>query len=157
LGTGEVVDPCGQWWIKKFVTVAHNDHALAPTMRSLIPLTPFLLSLLPTTLALHQSEVGIIDWHKPLIGVPLIGSLATAPVFHRVNAGNGNGSKGEGTKSVVISATGSGVLAAVDPVDGSLGMCRVKYSFFFILFHWLLIFGCSLEICIRALRPHTRI
>ena len=65
--------------------------------------------------ALHESEVGIVDWHKSLIGVPLSGSLSTAPAFHRVKVG-------QETKSVIITATSSNVLAALDPVNGSVGM-----------------------------------
>jgi hypothetical protein len=77
-----------------------------------------LLTALPLpapTAALHESEVGIVDWHKTLVGVPLIGSPNTAPLFHRVSVGQGV------TKSVVVTATGSNVLAAIDPVDGSVG------------------------------------
>ncbi|KII83787.1 hypothetical protein PLICRDRAFT_147866 [Plicaturopsis crispa FD-325 SS-3] len=63
--------------------------------------------------ALHQSEVGVVDWHKSLVGIPNIGSLATAPTFHRV--GNENF-----TQSVVLTATTSNVLAALDPGNGSV-------------------------------------
>jgi ER membrane protein complex subunit 1 len=74
-----------------------------------------LLTALPApTAALHESEVGIVDWHKPLVGVPLIGSPNTAPLFHRFTVDQGV------TKSVVVTATGSNVLAAIDPVDGSV-------------------------------------
>ena len=98
-------------------------------MHTLIPLLA-LLSILPTALALHQSEVGVIDWHKPLIGVPLTHSLSTAPVFHRVSTGAGR------TKSVVVSATASGVLAALDPVDGSLGVFSLFYLWVRCLFYF---------------------
>ena len=73
------------------------------------------LSIAAPINALHESEVGIVDWHKSLIGVPLSGSTSTAPVFHRVDIGRE-------TKSVVITATSSNVLAALDPVNGSVGM-----------------------------------
>ena len=70
--------------------------------------------------ALHESEVGIVDWHKHLIGVPLSSSTSTAPVFHRVGATS--------TKSVVITATGNNVLAALNPVNGSVGTSPCHYS-----------------------------
>jgi hypothetical protein len=64
---------------------------------------------------LHESDVGVVDWHKRLVGVPLTSSISTAPVFHRVE-------KRQSTKSVVLTATGSNVLAALNPVNGSVGM-----------------------------------
>lgn len=79
-------------------------------------LLPFgLLSLLFATqsAAIHESDVGIVDWHKPLIGTPDYHSIATAPVFHRVGQKN--------TQSVVLTATIRNVLAALNPVNGSIG------------------------------------
>ncbi|KAI9058646.1 DUF1620-domain-containing protein [Trametes sanguinea] len=76
-----------------------------------------LLSLLlgaTCAFALHASEAGVIDWHKALAGVPLVQSPATAPSFHRRAFDNG------ATRSLVLTATESNVLAALDPVDGSL-------------------------------------
>lgn len=74
-----------------------------------------LLSVLWATSSwgLHESDVGVLDWHKRLVGVPLTESISTAPVFHRVGSRN--------TKSVVISATGNNVLAGLNPVNGSVG------------------------------------
>lgn len=72
-----------------------------------------------STWALHESEVGVVDWHKRLIGVPLSGSSPTAPTFHRV----GNS---KSTKSVVLTATGSNVLTALNPVNGSVGVFDPK-------------------------------
>ncbi|KAF8153864.1 hypothetical protein B0H34DRAFT_661928 [Crassisporium funariophilum] len=68
-----------------------------------------LLSLCVTTLALHESDVGIVDWNKHLVGVPLFGSPSTAPAFHLV-----------GNKSIILTATGNNVLAALEPEDGSV-------------------------------------
>lgn len=59
--------------------------------------------------ALHESDVGVVDWQKRLVGVPLSGSISTAPSFH--HAGN---------KSIVLTATGNNVLAALEPDDGSV-------------------------------------
>ena len=70
--------------------------------------------LIPITHALHESEVGLVDWHNTQIGVPLT-HQGLAPIFHRVDVGR------NGSKSVVLSATQSNVLAAIDVVDGSVG------------------------------------
>ena len=70
-----------------------------------------LLVLGVTTWALHESDVGIVDWNKHYIGVPLAGSVTTAPAFHHV-----------GNKTIVLTATGSNVLAALKPEDGSVRM-----------------------------------
>ncbi|CCM05286.1 uncharacterized protein FIBRA_07498 [Fibroporia radiculosa] len=64
--------------------------------------------------ALHSSEVGVVDWHKPFIGTPLLDAHSVAPKFHRI------GDAGEPTHSVVLTATASNVLAALDPVDGHI-------------------------------------
>jgi hypothetical protein len=103
------------------------------------------LSITLSTNALQESEVGIVDWHKSLIGVPLSGSLSTAPVFHRVNVG-------VETKSVVITATGSNVLAALNPVNGSVGTsCNICWHMY------TLRSCCSLETCFRGHRSNSGI
>ncbi|CAA7264034.1 unnamed protein product [Cyclocybe aegerita] len=61
------------------------------------------------TWALHEADVGVVDWHKKLIGVPLSGSIATSPSFHR-----------EGDKAIILTATANNVLAALEPEDGSV-------------------------------------
>lgn len=81
----------------------------------LLPLGLLSALFVTSSLALHESDVGVVDWHKRLIGVPLINSIATAPTFHRVG--------GKNTQSVVLTATGSNVLAALSPVNGSVGAC----------------------------------
>ncbi|KAI0920704.1 hypothetical protein AcV5_010378 [Taiwanofungus camphoratus] len=65
-------------------------------------------------LALHLSEAGVVDWHKPFVGVPLVSSLSTAPTFHRL------AKSGAATQSVILTATSSNGLAALNPVDGSI-------------------------------------
>lgn len=67
----------------------------------------------PIAFALHESDVGVVDWHKKLVGVPLTSSSATAPVFHRVGE--------ETTHSVILTATASNVLAAIYPDNGTVG------------------------------------
>jgi hypothetical protein len=63
-----------------------------------------------TSWALQESEAGVVDWHKKLVGVPLSGSPSTAPVFHRF-----------AERSFVLTATENNVLAALDTKDGSVG------------------------------------
>ena len=48
--------------------------------------------------ALSESDVGVVDWNKHYIGVPLVGSVTTAPAFHHV-----------GNKTIILTATGSNV------------------------------------------------
>jgi ER membrane protein complex subunit 1 len=65
--------------------------------------------------ALHASEAGVLDWYTPLVGKPIVETLATAPTFHRVTGDDGT------SESVILAATESNVLAGVSPVNGSLG------------------------------------
>ncbi|KAH7906600.1 hypothetical protein BJ138DRAFT_1015952 [Hygrophoropsis aurantiaca] len=58
-----------------------------------------------TSWALHESDVGVVDWHKELIGVPLHESIHTAPVFH---------------EDLILTATKSNVLAALNTSDGTV-------------------------------------
>ena len=64
----------------------------------------------PAALALHESDVGVIDWYKRLIGVPLAGAVDTAPRFLH-----------SGDDSLVLTATANNVLAALHPRNGSVG------------------------------------
>ncbi|THH04236.1 hypothetical protein EW145_g5667 [Phellinidium pouzarii] len=73
------------------------------------------LGLFPVTLALHASEAGIVDWHKPLVGVPVTHSHSLSPSFHRFSTGSS-----KSTQSVIVTATSSNVLAALDPVLGDI-------------------------------------
>ncbi|KDR78137.1 hypothetical protein GALMADRAFT_94668 [Galerina marginata CBS 339.88] len=68
-----------------------------------------LLSLCTGTWALHESDVGVVDWHKHLVGVPLSGSISTAPSFHLAD-----------NRTIILTATGNNVLAALEPEDGSV-------------------------------------
>ncbi|KAL4246361.1 ER membrane protein complex subunit 1 [Abortiporus biennis] len=70
-------------------------------------------SVLPA-FSLHSSEAGVVDWHKTFIGLPLTASPATAPVFHRVGDEDGP------TRSVILTATESNILAALHPENGSV-------------------------------------
>lgn len=72
------------------------------------------------TLALHESDVGVVDWHKPFIGMPVTESVATAPAFHRVGTKN--------TRSVVLTTTESNVLGGINPVDGALSAYLLSIS-----------------------------
>ncbi|KAJ3553144.1 hypothetical protein NM688_g3770 [Phlebia brevispora] len=77
---------------------------------------PWLISLLfalPAS-AIHAEEAGVVDWHKSLIGDTLTDDPSLAPVFHRVGEAN------ESTKSYILTATASNVLAALHPDNGSV-------------------------------------
>ncbi|KAG1750542.1 uncharacterized protein EDB91DRAFT_1108061 [Suillus paluster] len=65
----------------------------------------FLVSLGVTAWALHESDVGVVDWNTKLIGVPLYGSPHTAPAFHG---------------DYVLTTTSNNVLAALNATDGSI-------------------------------------
>jgi len=71
-------------------------------------------SLCVGTWALHESDVGVVDWRKEFIGVPLSGSISTSPSFHRAE-----------NRSFIVAATSSNVLAALEPEDGSIRKPRV--------------------------------
>ena len=68
-----------------------------------------LISLCAVSTALHEADVGLVDWHKQLIGVPLAGPLSASPSFHHVE-----------NRSLIITTTDSNVLAALEPEDGSI-------------------------------------
>lgn len=86
--------------------------------RSLLAPLLSLLCLASFTNGLHESDVGAVDWHKRLIGVPLItgSSSSTTPAFHNVN----------GT-TLVLTATVNNVLAALHPDNGSVGTPNTVY------------------------------
>lgn len=75
------------------------------------------IAALPTTFAIHASEAGVVDWYKPLVGDTLTGNPQLLPVFHRIGDGDGNVS----TRSLVLTATKSNVLAALFPENGTIG------------------------------------
>lgn len=88
-------------------------------MRGLLLLCATLLHLqqhVSPVAALHESDVGVVDWHKPLIGLPNFHAPWTLPLFHRVR----NHSEAT-TSSLVITATKANVLAALDPENGKVG------------------------------------
>ncbi|KAJ7212875.1 hypothetical protein B0H12DRAFT_377405, partial [Mycena haematopus] len=67
-----------------------------------------LLLCSPFSLAIHESDIGVIDWYKKLIGVPL-----APPVFH-------HSAKNEAPSSLLLVPTASNVLAALNTTDGSV-------------------------------------
>ena len=77
-------------------------------MRLLRPITA-LISLCAVSKALHEADVGVVDWHRQLIGVPFAGFVSTPPSFHQVE-----------NRSLIITTTDSNVLAALEPEDGSI-------------------------------------
>ena len=93
-------------------------HTLSSLWRGSILL--FCTLSLPSVWALHESEAGVVDWQKTFIGVPRTNEPQVAPSFLRAKT------KGDETTSLVISATET-TLGAVNPVDGSVGECRLGW------------------------------
>ncbi|KAJ7777155.1 hypothetical protein B0H16DRAFT_1879286 [Mycena metata] len=67
-----------------------------------------LLLCTPLSLAIHESDVGVIDWHKKLIGVPLAPPIVHYAVTNKT------------TQRVLLVPTSSNVLAALNATDGSV-------------------------------------
>lgn len=85
-----------------------------------------LLLIAPSASALHESDVGVVDWHKLLVGVPLVGTPVTAPTFHAldIDATTANADANATDTpldSVILTATANNVLAALNPDDGAVG------------------------------------
>ncbi|KAG5636275.1 hypothetical protein H0H81_008561 [Sphagnurus paluster] len=78
-----------------------------------------LLATAPLTSALHESDVGVVDWHKLLVGVPLVTAPVTAPSFHTLNRDVGVQEQ-KAAENVIFTATGNNVLAALNPQDGAV-------------------------------------
>ncbi|KAJ3711601.1 DUF1620-domain-containing protein [Lentinula raphanica] len=73
-------------------------------------ITLFFLSLwLQLSSALHESDAGVVDWHKSFVGVPNTDTKHTAPTFHEASQ-----------QSVLLTATSSNALAALNPLTGSV-------------------------------------
>ncbi|EPQ55571.1 DUF1620-domain-containing protein [Gloeophyllum trabeum ATCC 11539] len=77
-------------------------------------------AIIGLTSALHASEAGVVDWQKSLVGVPLTYTTSLSPAFHRVHDTVNT------TRSVILTATGNNVLAALDPVDGSVAVAALS-------------------------------
>lgn len=72
-------------------------------LRCLLSLSVFILAARAT----YESEVGVVDWHTKLVGVPLYASQLTKPVLR---------------DDLVLTATSNNVLAALNATDGSIGL-----------------------------------
>ncbi|GLB44268.1 putative DUF1620-domain-containing protein [Lyophyllum shimeji] len=83
-----------------------------------------LLLAVPPATGLHESDVGVVDWHKLLVGVPLVGAPVTSPAFHPLNLDANTDNRTRTiigrTGSVILSATANNVLAALRPDDGAV-------------------------------------
>jgi hypothetical protein len=82
----------------------------ATTMRTSWALCALLAAALPAH-ALRAEDAGVLDWHVPLVGVPLTQFARTAPVVHRARA----------VDALIVTATQSNVLAGIHPDNGTLG------------------------------------
>ena len=90
-------------------------------MRCLHSFGLILASLCSTVLALYESDVGIVDWHLPLVGVPLTSSLNTAPTFHPIP-------NRPPTEALLLTATSSNVLTALRASNGQLGAFQPRHG-----------------------------
>ncbi|KAJ3807314.1 hypothetical protein EV368DRAFT_75106 [Lentinula lateritia] len=68
---------------------------------------------LTPSFALHESDAGVVDWHKRLVGVPNTETIHTSPTFH-------SDSTRKRDSNVVLTATKSNVLAALHPLNGTV-------------------------------------
>ena len=68
-----------------------------------------LLVLCVISWALPESDVGIVDWHKKLIGVPLSGPIRTALTL-----------RATGNTTAVIAAPDNNVVAVPNAENGSV-------------------------------------
>ena len=95
-------------------------------MVRLIGLLLSALYVLPA-LSIHASEAGVVDWYKPLIGDALTANPSVSPVFHRIEEVDGT------TRSLVLTATASNVIAALHPENGTIG-AQVTSGFYCIMY-----------------------
>lgn len=70
-----------------------------------------LIACLPTALGLQQELAGIVDWHKPLIGEPLL--EPTPPLFVE-------GKETDGGR--VVQLTKKNLLAVLNAENGEIGV-----------------------------------
>jgi hypothetical protein len=75
-----------------------------------------LLSLTASVNGLYESQAGIIDWHKPYVGIPRL-TRWTSPRFHQIASTQPN----VPSKAVVVVGTQKNVLAALNPSNGNIG------------------------------------
>ena len=97
-------------------------------------------------LAIHASEAGVVDWYKPLVGDALTGKSSLSPVFHRIEDSQGS------TRSLVLTATASNVLAALHPENGTIG---AHVNLAYTKLHMNSPAKCSMETSIRNRRSDT--
>ncbi|KAG5719954.1 hypothetical protein E4T56_gene6878 [Termitomyces sp. T112] len=83
-------------------------------------LCAILLLIVPHIQAIHQSDVGVVDWHKFLVGVPLVAAPVTAPSFHRLNFVANSTEKPIDGAEIIYAATANNVITALNPKDGSV-------------------------------------
>ncbi|KNZ73653.1 hypothetical protein J132_10454 [Termitomyces sp. J132] len=83
-------------------------------------LCAILLLIVPHIQAIHQSDVGVVDWHKFLVGVPRVAAPVTAPSFHRLNFVANSTEKPIDGAEIIYAATANNVITALNPKDGSV-------------------------------------
>jgi hypothetical protein len=81
------------------------------------------LALFPTAAALQEDLAGKVDWHTRLVGVPLLNvngrpALSPRTVCAKLCAPGA-------ARNLLVSVSEKNVLAAVNAVDGEIGMFRI--------------------------------
>ncbi|KAA1466837.1 DUF1620-domain-containing protein [Dentipellis sp. KUC8613] len=71
------------------------------------------LFFVPLALGLHESEAGVVDWHRAQVGVPSFDSISTAPSFRTTP-------RRPPEDALLLTATSSNVLAALYARNGSI-------------------------------------
>ena len=74
--------------------------------------------------ALQASDVGVVDWHLPLIGPPRV-PLATEAPLHRFHHTSISDNPDALKKSLLLTVTEENVLAALQPSSGDVGALLV--------------------------------
>ncbi|KAG6861505.1 hypothetical protein C0995_015932 [Termitomyces sp. Mi166 len=73
-----------------------------------------------------MSDVGVVDWHKFLVGVPLVAAPVTAPSFHQLDSVTNTYGKTTEDMKIIYTATANNVLAALNPKDGSIVLATLS-------------------------------
>jgi hypothetical protein len=99
------------------VVVGDDQNDRPPRLRLSLLSTParmrllswlwLLCTLAVSCVAIHESDVGVTDWYKQLIGRPFTLARVTAPKFL--------------SEDLLVTTTSSNVLAAISAKDGSVG------------------------------------
>jgi hypothetical protein len=83
-------------------------------------LATILLSVPQLGSALEAKLAGVVDWHQPRVGIPLVHRLEAAPSFVALPSSSSNSS------TSVVTITKSNVLASLDPSTGEISQYLLR-------------------------------